>query len=208
MSESTHLQIGSQVQVRAYKSDGTCYRWWMGTVEAVEPECVVVITPVGHRVHTPDGGGRSRWAIRATYWSDRWYSVLELYLPDGTLVEIYVNINSPVEIGEGTLSFTDYELDVSRELPHRARLVDEDEFQEAVSLYGYSAEFQQTCYRVAQGAIDLADTWVAKGMPTVDPQSHGKDLETHATHPRRPTCAAPDRPRRQDRPGPPDRQPQ
>lgn len=100
MREPTHLQIGSQVQVRAYKSDGACYRLWMGTIEVVEPDRVVVTAPSGHWVHTVDGGGKSRWAIRK---------------------------------------------------------------------YGYSAEFQQTCYRVAEAALELADNWVAKGMPTVDP---------------------------------------
>jgi protein associated with RNAse G/E len=166
MRDTTHLQVGSQIQVRAYKSDGTCYRWWTGTVEAVEPGLVVVATPAGHRLHTPNGDWTSKWAIRSYYWPDRWYCVLEVYLADGTLVEIYVNINSPVVIDDGTISFTDYELDVSRELPHRARLVDEDEFQQAVLEYGYSAEFQQTCYRIAQEALEVADNWVAKGMPT------------------------------------------
>jgi protein associated with RNAse G/E len=171
--EMTHLQAGSQVHVRAYKSDGTCYRWWRGTVEAAAPDRVVVVTPVGHRVHTPDGGGASRWSIRATYWTDRWYSVLELYLPDGALVEIYVNINSPVELQEGILCFTDYELDVSRELPGPARLVDEDEFEEAAIQYGYSAAFQETCYRVAREAIEVAENWIATGMPAAS-QPNGR----------------------------------
>lgn len=170
MKDATHLQIGSQIQVRAYKSSGTCYRWWTGVVEAVEPGLVIVTTPAGHRVHNAEGGWKSKWAIRSYYWPDRWYTVLEVYLPDGELVEIYVHINSPVEIGDAQLCFTDYELDVSRLPPGQARLVDEDEFQEAASRYGYSPEFQQTCYRVAKEAIEVADNWVAKGMPTVDPQ--------------------------------------
>jgi protein associated with RNAse G/E len=165
MNDTTHLQIGSQLQVRAYHSDGACYRWWTGVVEAVDPPKIVVTTPVGHWVHTPDGGGRSRWSIRSTYWLDRWYAVLELYLPGAELEEIYVNINSPVEVSATQLSFTDYELDVSRVLPGRARLVDEDEFEEAVHKYGYSDEFQRTCYRVAREALEIADNWVATGMP-------------------------------------------
>jgi protein associated with RNAse G/E len=169
MSDKNHLHVGSQVHVRAYKSDGTCYRWWTGTVEAVAPDRVAVTNPAGHRLHTPDGGWTSKWAIRAYYWSDRWYSVLEVYEPDGNLSEIYVNINSPVEIGDGQLCFTDYELDVSRKLPHRARLVDEDEFQEAASKYGYSPEFQQTVYQIAREALEVADNWVAKGMPGPSP---------------------------------------
>jgi len=40
-----------------------------------------------------------------------------------------------------------YKLDVSRKLPNRAQIVDEDEFQEAANKYGYSAEFQLYCFR-------------------------------------------------------------
>lgn len=54
------------------------------------------------------------------------------------------------------LRFTDYELDVSRRPPHGACIVDEDEFQEAVSKYGYSEEFQRTCYCIAREALQAA----------------------------------------------------
>ena len=169
MNEPTHLQVGSPVQMRAYKSDGTCYRWWTATVEFVEPGLVVTTTPAGHRLHTPDGDWTSRWAVRSYYWPDRWYSVLEVYQSDGALAEIYVNINSPVEIGDAQLCYTDYELDVSRELPGPARIVDEDEFQEAALKYGYSAEFQQQVYQIGQEALEIANSWVAKGMPPAGP---------------------------------------
>jgi protein associated with RNAse G/E len=175
MSDTTRLQVGSQLQVRAYKSDGTCYRWWTATVEAIEQDQVIVATPAGHRLHTPDGDWTSKWAVRSYYWPDRWYSVLEVYRADETLAQIYVNINSPVEISDAQLLYTDYELDVSRELPGQARIVDEDEFQEAALTYGYSPEFQQTCYRVANEALEIANHWVAKGMPTIDARSLGKE---------------------------------
>jgi protein associated with RNAse G/E len=154
--------------VRAYKSDGTCYRWWTGTVEAVARERVVVVTPVGHWVEDIGGGWASKWAIRGTYWFDRGYSLLEVYAPDGRLHEVYVNISSPVEIGEGELWFTDYELDVSRKPPHGARIEDEDEFQEAAVRYGYSEAFQAACYAVAREAVGLADGWVGRGMPAFE----------------------------------------
>jgi protein associated with RNAse G/E len=161
--------------MRAHKSDGTCYRWWTATVEASEPDQVIVVTPAGHRLHTPDGDWTSKWAVRSYYWPDRWYSVLEVYQTDGTLAEIYVNINSPVEIDDTQLCYTDYELDVSRELPYPARIVDEDEFEEAASEYGYSDEFQQTCYRIANEALEIANHWVAKGVPNAGAQSLARD---------------------------------
>jgi protein associated with RNAse G/E len=156
------------VQVRAYKSDGTCYRWWQATVESVEEARFVLVTPPGHWVDGTDGGFASKNALRVHYWPGRWYCLLEAYTPGGELVEIYVNINSPVEIQGSHIWFTDYELDVSRRLPGEARLEDEDEFLEAASEYGYSEEFQQACYEVAREALDVANGWVAGGMPETD----------------------------------------
>jgi protein associated with RNAse G/E len=161
------MQIAGKVQVRAYKADGTCYRWWYATVEAVETDRVVVITPVGHQVEDVSGGWASEYAIRGFYWLDRWYSLLEVYAPDGRLEEVYVNIGSPVEIEDSQMRFTDYELDVIWKPPHGARIVDEDEFLEAAPRYGYSKELQRACYEAVREAVAVANHWVAKGMPTI-----------------------------------------
>ena len=159
------MRVGDRVRVNAYKSDGTCYRWWIATVEAVERDRVVVVTPVGHWVEDIEGGWASPWAIRGYYWFGRGYSLLEVCTAEGRLDEVYVNISSPMEMGDGQLRFTDYELDVSRKLPHPARIEDEDEFQEAAAKYGYSEAFQDACYEVAREALGLANRWVGRGMP-------------------------------------------
>jgi protein associated with RNAse G/E len=162
------MEIGERVQVHAYKLDGTCYRWWHVTVEAVEADKVVVVAPVGHRVEGVSGARTSEHAIRAFYWLDRWYSLLEVYAPDGTLEEVYVSIASPARIEGARIWFVDYELDVSRKPPHEALIVDEEEFLEAVSRYGCSQEFQQACYRAAREAMGVANRWVAHGMPVAE----------------------------------------
>ncbi len=159
------IPIGATLQIRAYKSDGTCYRWWQATLKAVELGRIIVVSPVGQRVEGVGGGWTSEHVIRAYYWLDRWYSLLEVYTPAGQLVEIYVNIGSPVEIAGLEMRFTDYELDVSLEPPQAARIVDEDEFQEAVTRYGYSPAFQQACYAAAHEALAVANGWVARGRP-------------------------------------------
>jgi hypothetical protein len=46
--------------------------------------------------------------------------------------------------------------------------VGEEEFLEAGSKYGYSKECQQACYQVAREAIEVANRWVARGMPTIE----------------------------------------
>ena len=53
---TTHLRIGDQMQVSAYKSDGTCYRWWTATVESVAADRLALVTPVGHPIEDPGGG--------------------------------------------------------------------------------------------------------------------------------------------------------
>ena len=159
------MKPGDCVRVRAYKSDGTCYRWWTATVETAGADELVLVTPVGHLIEDPGDSFVSPNALRVFYWPGKWYSLLEAYTPDGELSEIYVNISSPMEIEGLEMRFTDYELDVSRRQPGEAELLDEDEFEEAAIEYGYSEEFQRLCYEVAREAIDLANRWVARGMP-------------------------------------------
>lgn len=165
---TTHMKVGDRVQVRAYKSDGTCYRWWTATVETVGTDQLVLVTPPGQWVDGVDGGFASDNALRVFYWPGKWYCFLEAYTPAGKLAEIYVNINSPVEIEGLQMRFTDYELDVSRVPPGEAELQDEDEFKEAAVEYGYSEAFQRTCYEVAAEALDLANGWVAGGIPEIE----------------------------------------
>jgi protein associated with RNAse G/E len=160
------VKVGEQIQIRAYKADGTCYRRWHATVESVAEHRVIVVTPACHRVEGIDGGWTSEYAIRAFYWIDRWYSLLEVYTPEGRIEEIYVNIGSPAKIEDSALTFTDYELDVSRRPPLGARMEDEEEFREAATRYGYTQAFQRACYGVARKAVDLANNWEPKGMPT------------------------------------------
>jgi hypothetical protein len=57
-------------------------------------------------------------------------------------------------------------VDVSRELPGAARIVDEDEFEAAAACYGYTEEFRRFCYEVARRAVEVADRWQAGDAPT------------------------------------------
>ncbi len=171
------MEVGQRTRVKAHKADGTCYRSWLATVEAVEEDRVVLVTPPHHRVEDVDGPFTSPYAIRSHYWPKRRYSLLEVYTPDGTLEEIYVDINSPVEIRDTEMSFTDHELDVSRVPPQRARIVDEDEFREAASRYAYSIEFQRACYEVARAAVAVANGWEPGGRPEIAVQGDEEDEE-------------------------------
>jgi hypothetical protein len=92
------MQTGSRVQVKAHKSDGTCYCWWTATVEAIEPGLVVVTTPVGHPVSDADGDWSCNYAIRYYYWLDGYrriharygeYGHCLIYQEVGTLINAF-----------------------------------------------------------------------------------------------------------------------
>ena len=103
--------------------------------------------------------------LRSYYWFDKLYNLIEVFDVNGILVQIYINIASLPEFANGVMSFKDHELDVVRDMPGSAKIVDEDEFAEAVVKYQYSEEFQKKMYTAAQEALALADHWTANPVP-------------------------------------------
>ena len=161
------VKVGEQITGQALKADGTCYRWWQTTVEEVTEEWVVTFSPPGQRVHDinhPEGGWKRTNYLRAFYWFDRFYSLIEVYSPAGELLHIYININSTPIFSPGVMATIDYELDVMYRPPEPPLLVDEDEFAEAVVKYGYSETLQEKCYAAAREGLELATTWQTRGL--------------------------------------------
>lgn len=169
MSAMRNLRIGDILPVHACKTDGTVYRSWRATVESVTSDLLVTVAPAGSSVFNIKGEDYPiQHHYRAYYWFDKFYNLLEVFEPDGSLVHIYINIASPPEFNDCVLSFKDHELDVSKVLPHPAKLVDEDEFTEAVVKYNYSPEFQDKMYAAAWEALKLAENWNAKPCPVFE----------------------------------------
>lgn len=160
------MKPGDQIHVRACKADGTVYRSWFATIESVTADSIVTIAPAGSSVFNIKGEDYPiLHHYRAYYWFDKFYNLLEIFETSGELIHIYLNIASPPELGNGGMSFKDHELDVSKVFPGQARLVDEEEFAEAVVKYQYSQEFQEKMYTAAQEALTLAENWQARPVP-------------------------------------------
>lgn len=161
------MRPGEVLQVRARKADGSIYRSWSAVVETVGAERVVTIAPAGSPMQDRLRGTLLiRHALRSYYWVEQLYNLIEVFDPRGSLIQIYVNIASPPRFVDGGLDFVDHELDVTRLLPGPAQIVDQDEFAEAVLLYGYTREFQDRAWEAARRAVHLADHWQAATMPT------------------------------------------
>ena len=136
------MKIGDQIQVSACKTDGTVYRSWYAIIESLDDNSIITIAPAGSTVEhkSINGKGTIEHHLRAYYWFDKFYNLIEVFDVSGKLVEIYINVASPPEFEHGGMSFKDHELDVSRYPPRDAELIDEDEFAEAVSTYQYTKE--------------------------------------------------------------------
>ncbi len=160
------MKIGDEIQGCARKTDGTIYRSWHATIESLDADMIVTIAPAGSVVNQKDGR-QSVIAhhLRSYYWHAKFYNLLEVFEPDGKLVELYINIASPPTFENDILSFKDHELDVVVNFPGKARIIDEDEFLEAVETYQYTKEFQEQMYAAAREALELADNWVARPSP-------------------------------------------
>ena len=160
------MKIGDTIHARACKTDGTVYRSWHTTIESVDADSIVTISPAGSSVVNIKGEEYPiRHHYRSYYWFDKFYNLLEIFETSGELFHIYINVASPPEFENGIMSFKDHELDVSRYPPKPAELVDEDEFAEAAVKYQYSKEFQEKMYSAAGEAIELANHWKAKPVP-------------------------------------------
>lgn len=161
-----NIKVGDIISVHACKADGTTYRNWAAVVESATNDLIVTIGQAGSPVFNADGRTfHIEHHLRAYYWLDKFYNLIEVFEKNGNLLEIYINIASPPEWTEGILRFKDHELDISKYPPKPAEIVDEDEFAEAIIKYNYSPEFQEKIYAVAQETLGIAENWQAKPCP-------------------------------------------
>ena len=102
------MRVGEAIIVVAFDLDGSRRRWWTSVVAAIDGDSVHTFSRVGNPIAGPKGGWASLADIRACYWFDRHYNLLELYDAAGVLTEIYVHLASPAQIVNGELHYTDY----------------------------------------------------------------------------------------------------
>lgn len=150
------------INLRQLKHDGHCYRHHLTQLVARLPEGLVLMSPRKTQIWDHRRSWQAENDVYHYFWYDRWFSLLEVVDPAGNLLELYAHIASPVVLSDGEVSYIDYELDVTS--IDGPRLVDEDEFAEAVEQYGYSAELQARCYAAAADALTVMQRW-QPGLP-------------------------------------------
>jgi protein associated with RNAse G/E len=163
------VRPGDTVQVRQVHADGRVYRWWTATVEAADDREIILIWPAGtvYEAPAPEAVKVALYDVRAFCWTDRPYNVVEHYDAAGAAGPIYCDIASPIRVEGTTLSYTDYELDVAKYPGKTIQIEDEDEFEEAIALYGYTAELQAECRRALEEARAAVEAWEPRGAPSI-----------------------------------------
>lgn len=91
------------------------------------------------------------------WWAPAWW----LGHPE---LDLYVNINTPAEIGEDRIVYTDLDLDVIRLVDGSCEIVDQDEFEVHQRRYGYPEEVVAATEQAAAEALQL----VSERVPPFD----------------------------------------
>jgi protein associated with RNAse G/E len=157
------MNPGDILTIRQLHADGACYRWHAAIVERVEADCVVALLHKGDLITQVTGNWELPDNVRMFFWPGKWLVLEETYTDDGTLKDLYININSPPTFVENVIEYVDYELDVAKDPGRPAIVLDEDEFAEAIATYGYSELHQQNCWAAVQAGLALAESWQPRG---------------------------------------------
>jgi len=132
-----------RVAVRAYKYDGTLHRTWDADLIRREGSLVVLDAKFTDEiVHELLGTIASGTHSLEYYWLDRWYNVFRFAQPDGKLRNYYCNINVPAKFDGETLSYVDLDLDILVDPDFSYRVLDVEDFERNVKLFGYNEEVQ------------------------------------------------------------------
>lgn len=157
------LRAGDDIVIRAMHSDGTVYRWRRAVVEEVRADRVITYAGPGGAILSPTyGRGVARDHVRSTFFIDKMYSLFEFHhVGSRSGADLYFNINKPAQFTAWSISYTDLELDVVKHPGQAARIVDQDEFEAAITHYGYSDALQARVRAAAEEGLRITEAWKA-----------------------------------------------
>jgi uncharacterized protein (DUF952 family)/protein associated with RNAse G/E len=110
---------------------------------------IVTMTQADLEIETETGIFISPFNTRGHYWTDRWFNVIRLELPEEGLFGFYCNIATPVEYDGKTARYADLQLDVrvyaEDDGSFTCEVCDEDEFEIARERYQYPDDLVERC---------------------------------------------------------------
>lgn len=147
---------GSLVTVHSRRYDGRLKRSWRARMVRHEGSLIVLEGVFEKEVrHALLGTIVEGTLSKEFFWTDRWYSVFRFREPWGALRNFYGNINTPVTLSEGVLSFRDLDLDVLVTPEFSYQILDQEEFEQHSSQSNYPQEYSLQALRALAELLAL-----------------------------------------------------
>lgn len=138
------MKTGEEITVRSLKHGGRPHRTWRARLKSVRGPLVVLEAFFAEEVSHPILGRiEAGTPSREYFWTDRWYNVFRFGTPEGRLLNFYCNIGTPARLEDGTLTFTDLDVDVLVRPDLSYTILDEDEFEAHSVAYSYPPAYRQ-----------------------------------------------------------------
>lgn len=148
-----------KVSINAFKSDGRCYRTFVGQLLHRDLELTIVYCPIGTKIINQGQVFIGDKNLKMYFWQNRNYNVMEFRDENNELEVLYANITSLPKIESDMIEYVDFELDILQRKGEEPKIIDEDEFREAAEKYNYSIQFQEACYQYCEQAIATIRQW-------------------------------------------------
>lgn len=139
------------IEVQTFKLNGQPHRTWRA--ELIRQEESLLILDGAFEVdvqHDLLGTITAGTHSLEYYWLDRWYNVFRFSQPHGELRNYYCNVNLPPTFDGKILSYVDLDLDILVAPDFSYQILDAEDFERNVKLYGYDDELRAN----AQVALD------------------------------------------------------
>lgn len=138
------MESPSHVTVHSRKYDGRIHRRWSASLTARVETLLVLDGVFEEEVRHPLLGTVLAGTMSTEYyWTDRWYSIFRFREPSGQFRNYYCNVNTPVVLENGVLSFVDLDIDLLVAPDWSYKILDEDEFLTNSELYNYPPDYRQ-----------------------------------------------------------------
>ncbi len=152
------IESDAPVVVRACKHDGRVHRSWTARLRHKRGNLLILDAEFDTEIRHPLLGVIAAGTKSVEYyWTDRWYNVFRFAHTDGTLRNFYCNVNTPAEFADGTLTFTDLDIDVLVAPDFSYQVLDEDEFARHTIEFNYDEKLQRTARTALAELITLIE---------------------------------------------------
>jgi protein associated with RNAse G/E len=147
------------ITVRAHKYDGSAHRSWCARVLRQEGSLIVLDAVFAEEIqHDLLGTIKRGTSSLEYYWLDRWYNIFRFQQPSGELRSYYCNVNIPPEFDGEVLSYIDLDIDILVNADFSFSVIDQDEFEQNASTYGYPDEVRNQARLAVEQLTQLIET--------------------------------------------------